>query len=146
MQETRIWSLGREDPLEKETATHSNILAQETPWTGAWWVTGHGVARKARHDSATQQHQQQMNQFGLTGICRRLYPTTEESIFKNLFIFNWRIILQCSVGFCHKWTWISHRYTYVPSLLSLHPTSHPRMYISFKCLWNIYSHRTYAEP
>ena len=26
-------SLGREDPLEKEMATHSNILAWEIPWT-----------------------------------------------------------------------------------------------------------------
>ena len=26
MQETRVWSLGREDPLEKEMATHSSIL------------------------------------------------------------------------------------------------------------------------
>ena len=29
------------------------------------------------------------------------------------------------VGFCHKTTWISHRYTYVPSLLNLPPTPHP---------------------
>ena len=29
----RVWSLGQEDPLEKEMATHSNILAWETPWT-----------------------------------------------------------------------------------------------------------------
>ena len=27
MQETWVWSLGREDPLEKEMATHSSILA-----------------------------------------------------------------------------------------------------------------------
>ena len=33
MQETRVWFLGREDPLEKETATHSNILAWRIPWT-----------------------------------------------------------------------------------------------------------------
>ena len=26
--------LGQEDPREKEMATHSNILAWETPWTG----------------------------------------------------------------------------------------------------------------
>ena len=26
-QETQVWSLGREDPLEKEMATHSSILA-----------------------------------------------------------------------------------------------------------------------
>ena len=32
MQETRVWSLGREDPLEKEMATHSNILAWRIPW------------------------------------------------------------------------------------------------------------------
>ena len=31
--ETWIRSLGREDPLEKEMATHSNILAWEIPWT-----------------------------------------------------------------------------------------------------------------
>ena len=31
--ETRIWSLGQEDPLEKEMAIHSTILAWESPWT-----------------------------------------------------------------------------------------------------------------
>ena len=40
--------------------------------------------------------------------------------------FNWRItVLQYRVGLCHASTWISHRYTHVPSLLSLSPTSHP---------------------
>ena len=33
MQETRIRSLGREDPLEKEMATHPSILAWRIPWT-----------------------------------------------------------------------------------------------------------------
>ena len=33
MQETRVWSLGWEDPLEKEMATHSNVLAWRIPWT-----------------------------------------------------------------------------------------------------------------
>ena len=51
MQETWAWSLGWEDPLEKEMATHSSILAWRTPWTeepgglqsvvvwlmGKWW-------------------------------------------------------------------------------------------------------------
>ena len=32
-QETRFQSLSQEDPLEKEMATHSNILASEIPWT-----------------------------------------------------------------------------------------------------------------
>ena len=33
MQETRVWSLGREDPLEKERAPHSSFLAWRIPWT-----------------------------------------------------------------------------------------------------------------
>ena len=33
MQEAWVQSLGQEDPLEKEMATHSSILARETPWT-----------------------------------------------------------------------------------------------------------------
>ena len=32
MQETQVQSLGLEDPLEKEMATHSSILAWEIPW------------------------------------------------------------------------------------------------------------------
>ena len=33
MQETWVWSLGWEDPLEKGMATHSSILAWRIPWT-----------------------------------------------------------------------------------------------------------------
>ena len=33
MQETLVQSLGHEDLLEEETATHSSILAWEIPWT-----------------------------------------------------------------------------------------------------------------
>ena len=33
MQETLVWFLGREGPLEEERATHSGILAWKTPWT-----------------------------------------------------------------------------------------------------------------
>ena len=33
VQETQVLSLSREDPLEKEMATHSSILAWKIPWT-----------------------------------------------------------------------------------------------------------------
>ena len=33
MQEAHVWSLGQEDPLEKEMTTHSSILDWEIPWT-----------------------------------------------------------------------------------------------------------------
>ena len=32
-QETWVWSLGQENPLEKEMATHSSVLTWEVPWT-----------------------------------------------------------------------------------------------------------------
>ena len=34
MRETQVWSLGQQDPLEKEMATHSSILAWRIQWTG----------------------------------------------------------------------------------------------------------------
>ena len=40
MQKTQVLSLGRKDPLEKEMATHSSILAYRIPWTeepGGLW-------------------------------------------------------------------------------------------------------------
>ena len=46
-QETWVRSLGQEDPLEKEMATHSSILAWKMPWTrGAQWAIFHGVAKR----------------------------------------------------------------------------------------------------
>ena len=44
MRETRVQSLGSDDPLEEGMATHSSILAWRIPWTeGAWWaaIQGH---------------------------------------------------------------------------------------------------------
>ena len=42
MLETWVQSLGWEDPLEKEKATHSSILARRIPWTEG---PVHGVAK-----------------------------------------------------------------------------------------------------
>ena len=60
-QETQVGSLGREDPLEKEMATVSHILAWEIPWTeetgGLQQPWG---CKRIRHDLATkQQHKVQ---------------------------------------------------------------------------------------
>ena len=42
--ETWVRSLGREDPLEKELATHSSVLAlEQSMHRRTWWATVHGV-------------------------------------------------------------------------------------------------------
>ena len=54
MQETWVRFLGREDPLEKEMAIHSSILAWRIPMdSGAWQATVYGVTRVG-HDLATK--------------------------------------------------------------------------------------------
>jgi len=45
LQEMRVPSLGQEDPLEKEMATHSSILAWTRMDRGACWDTVHGVTK-----------------------------------------------------------------------------------------------------
>ena len=45
--------MSREDPLEKEMATHSNILAGNPADRGAWWATVHELAR-VRHNLVTK--------------------------------------------------------------------------------------------
>ena len=56
MQETWVQFLGWEDPLEKEMAIHSNILAWNTPMgRGVLWTTVHGVKRVG-HDLPIKPH------------------------------------------------------------------------------------------
>ena len=65
MQETWVWSLGWEDPLEKEMATHSSILACRIPWgeepdrlqsTGSQRV-GHDRATSLSLSTSSELHQ-----------------------------------------------------------------------------------------
>ena len=45
MQETWVQSLGEEDPLEKGMATPQYSCPENPTDSGAWWITGHGVAK-----------------------------------------------------------------------------------------------------
>ena len=57
-QEMQVQSLGWEDPLEEEMATHPSILAWRIPWTeepGRLWSMG---SQRVGHDLATKQQQQ----------------------------------------------------------------------------------------
>ena len=64
MWETQVLSLGGEDPLEKEVAVHSSILAWEIPWTEEPGRVQSMGLQRVGHDRAT-------NTF--TSIYKRLY-------------------------------------------------------------------------
>ena len=64
MQETWVRSLGWEDPLGEDMASHSSILAWRIPMDrGAWWATVHGVT-----ESDTTE------QLSMTQLCFELGP------------------------------------------------------------------------
>ena len=53
LQETRVWSLDQEDPLEKGMATHSSILAWRISWTEEASRLQSMVLQRVGHDWAT---------------------------------------------------------------------------------------------
>ena len=65
MQETWVWSVSREDPLEEGMAIHSSILAWEIPWTeepgGLQFMRSQ--KERVRHDLATKEKQQNKMDF-----------------------------------------------------------------------------------
>ena len=72
MQETWVQSLGREDPLKKEMATHSSILAMENSKDReAWQATVHGVSKSHTRlsNTHTHTHTQEQQQDNLGESC-----------------------------------------------------------------------------
>ena len=80
MRETQIRSLGWEDPLEKEMASHSRTIAWKIPWTeepGGLQVHG---ASESRRDTAERAEQQQ-RQKPLSGALSCKWAERPEAIF-----------------------------------------------------------------
>ena len=86
MRETWVQSLGREDSLEKEIATHSSTLAWRIPWgyrphplqyscletpmdRGAWWATVHGVTKNQTQLSDFHFHYSKVSKITSDGDC-----------------------------------------------------------------------------
>ena len=53
IQETRVQSLGQEDPLEEEIATHSSILAWRIPWAEEPGGLQSTLSKRVGHNQAT---------------------------------------------------------------------------------------------
>ena len=89
MWETQVWSLGQEDPLEKEMATHSSTLTWKIPWMkepGRLQPVG---SPRVGHDWATslqftslQTHQRKEGE----GTDQNPYPLSAVLIFKKLWM------------------------------------------------------------
>ena len=80
MWETRVWSLGREDPLEKEMATHSSILAWKIPWTEELgWVLSMR-SQRVRHDWTTS--------LSLSKMFKTILILSKYWIFFSICVFN----------------------------------------------------------
>ena len=71
MQETWVWSLGQEDPLEKEMATHSSTLAWKIPWTEKPGRLQSMASQRVGHDWATSPSLS----FSIQKFCPRLSLT-----------------------------------------------------------------------
>ena len=84
IQETRVQSLGRENPMEKEMATHSGIPAWEIPWTEK-----HGRLQPwGRKESDTTEHAQQVlieKDTSYHVLCRTYHEMPEDALFENVF-------------------------------------------------------------
>ena len=78
MQEMQAWSLGHKDILGKKMATHSSILAQETPWTGILVGCSLWALQRVRYNLVTKQ--QQKNSF-YSGCCGRHSAWVQLSVY-----------------------------------------------------------------
>ena len=103
MQETWVQSLGRKDPLEKEMATHSSILAWEIPWTEEPGRLQSVEWQRGRHNSGTKQQQQRwavtLNEYSFT-LKLLVFPSVlpsqkEKVILKDTFFLRLNM---------HDWT------------------------------------------
>ena len=91
MRETGVWSLGREDPLEKEMATHSSILAWRIPWTeelGGLQSTG---LQRVGPDWATSLHYLEGNPARDSSLMLFLSSCPSPQCLK--FLAQWNVVL-----------------------------------------------------
>ena len=148
MQETQVWSLAWEDPLEKEMATYSCILTWKNPMDReAWRATVHGITKEL-DTTEWLNKDTYVVAFLLTQMVTNLpaiqetwfhpwvrkIPWRREWLLTPVFFFffpfifiSWRLITsQHFSGFCQTLTWISHVVTCIPhpdhpSHLPFHP-------------------------
>ena len=98
MRESQVRSLGWEDPLEKEMATHSSILAWKMPWTeepGRLQTIG---LQRTRHDRATSLSLSILNRWYTTYVSH-IVVVVQFLSRVLLFVTPWTAACQASLSF-----------------------------------------------
>ena len=93
MQQTHPWSLGWEDPMQKEMATHSSILAWEIPWTEKPGSLQSMGVQKVRHNWVTKQQ----SKFSIRSPFISHHSTEGDSVLTLVWIMFDFTSLSCSV-------------------------------------------------
>ena len=116
---------GREDTLEKETATHSSILAWEIPWTDEpGRATVHGVTKKIRYNLVTKQYQcqnyhkwleERVSFFKKKSTVSRYIVVVQLLSHVQLFETPWTVAYQVSLSFTVSWSLFRH--TFIQSVM-----------------------------
>ena len=106
MQETWVWSLGREDPLEEGMATHSRILAWEIPWTEKLGRLQSMGLQRVRHDwsdwACTHSQRTQLRKPSLQSLTPTYtFKTILFSPFKKLHSHDLFILEACTFSLFH---------------------------------------------
>ena len=99
MRETGVWSLGQEDPLEKEMATHSSMLVWRIPWTEEPGGLQSMGSQRVGHDWATSLHFTSIGASGTLGVHKILSSSLSVAAAKMLFAFSVLFFPVCTVEF-----------------------------------------------
>ena len=107
MQETRVWSLGQKDPLEKGMVTHSNNLAWKITWTeepGGLQSIG---LQRVGHDWVTNPHSSaNLNFLFLKMFRNRVYPVSQLQMPSQLWTVE---LFPCSLIFWNMRSDMQHQ-------------------------------------
>ena len=91
MQETQVWSLGWDDPLEEEPSTSLQYSCLENPMDkGAWWVTVHTVTKS----------QTRLKWLSTTQLFTVFLQFT---VTPYIFCYRYTQMLPQTCGGCHMW-------------------------------------------
>ena len=115
MQEMGVWSLTWEDPLEKEVATHSSILAWKTPMDrGAWWATARGDTegrmRLSAHVCRHTQSDRKMERKDQSH--RRILFSSKCTYMAGCPLTHWGSSRSVCQNLQHS-PWLTHQYLYM---------------------------------